>query len=198
MRATIRLVVIVAVLTSAGAALADERTWIVRSEESAATPPDPAVCAAAPFATNVQLGAELWSLRTEGRSGSVEDPARRVVGRATACLQLTSLLFSPGLTQLFYVRFDLPEGSFAGVGSCRISTNDVPVSMLVLAGCTLELVEGPPGMIGGVATSASIFNPTRVPGYGTGSFWTLHTYFDGAAPAPHGRRDHDDGPRGHD
>lgn len=188
----IRWGVVGMVLLAAGGAAADERTWVVRSEESAATPPDPAVCAEAPFATNVQLGAQLSSLKIDGRSGGVVDPSRRVVGRATACLQLTSLLFPAGLTQRFYVRFDLPQGSFAGVGSCLISSNDVPVSMLVLAGCTLELVDGPPGMIGGVATSASIFNPTRLPDFGTGSFWTLHAYFDGPAPREGRERHHDD------
>jgi hypothetical protein len=61
-------------------------------------------------------------------------------------------------------------------GSCPIASNDVPVAGIVLTSCNLVIVSGPPGTIGGLATSASVFNPRRIPGYSTGSYWTLRIY----------------------
>jgi len=52
----------------------------------------------------------------------------------------------------------------------------VPVPGVLLVGCALRLVEKPEGVIGGFATSSTIFNPYGIPGFGTGSVWTLHLY----------------------
>ena len=46
----------------------------------------------------------------------------------------------------------------------------------MLAGCALKLVGAPEGVLGGLVTSASVFNPYSIPGFGTGSVWTLHLY----------------------
>lgn len=164
-----------------GAALADEATTVFRSEEDPTTPADPAVCAQAPFQANVLLGAGLWSVKTRARDGRVVELARRRIGRATACLELTNVMFPKGLAQRFYVRFDLPHGTYVAQGTCTVTSNAVPQPFIVLAGCALELVTGPPGTLGGVVTSASIFNPLRRPGFSTGSVWTIHEYLaDGA------------------
>lgn len=167
MRCSIALVTLWAVAASAG-----EATFVFRSEEDAATPPDPAVCAASPFGSNVKLGASLW------RWG--KHPKR--IGKATACLELTNVMFPQGLVQNFYVKFDLPKGSYVAQGTCTVSSNNVPQNFIILAGCTLKLVSGPPGTQGGMVVSASIFNPLKQPGFGTGSVWTLQEYF---ADVPH-------------
>lgn len=178
------------VLALGRAALADEATYVFRSEEDPTTPPDPAVCAAAPFSTNVRLGASLWSVTTSRRSGKVKDPAARRLGRATACLQLTNVLFPVGLTDNFYVKFDLPSGSYTAVGTCTVASNAVPQPFIVLAGCTLRLVGVPAGSQGGSVTSNSIFNPLQRPGFATGSLWTLHEYVT-APPPSQGHHHHD-------
>jgi hypothetical protein len=54
--------------------------------------------------------------------------------------------------------------------------NEAPSFGVVLAGCALRLTQGPAGFQGGIASSMSIFNPLRLPGAGTGSFWTLRVY----------------------
>jgi hypothetical protein len=41
---------------------------------------------------------------------------------------------------------------------------------------TPDIEKAPPGVVVGVATSASIFNPCGIAGFGTGSVWTLHLY----------------------
>lgn len=173
-----KAMLLVAVL-GAGSALADEKVYQFRSVEDPANPPDLAVCAAAPFRVNVLLGASLWAFETRGRDGKVVEAASRKVGTATACIRLTNFLFPPGLQQEFYVVFSLPSGKYTASGTCTLTSNDVPAAGLVLAGCALKVLSAPAGVAGGVATSASVFNPFRLPGYSTGSYWTLQTYDNG-------------------
>ncbi|MBL8920254.1 MAG: hypothetical protein JNJ54_15415 [Myxococcaceae bacterium] len=173
---TALLVVMVCAGLSAARAWADEVTYQFRSVEDPAFPPDDSVCAQAPFRVNVKLGASLWSQHTRAVDGRVVLPKVLRVGRATACVELTNFLFPPGLAQNFYVVFDLPSGRYTAVGTCTLTSNDVPTAGLVLAGCALDVVAGPQGVVGGVATSASTFNPARLAGYSTGSSWTLQAY----------------------
>ena len=55
----------------------------------------------------------------------------------------------------------------------------MPVPRLILAGCSLRLVAAPEPIEGGIATSNSVFNPFRLPGFDTGSYWTIRGYTDG-------------------
>jgi hypothetical protein len=167
--------IITMVAGTAVAASGGEATYVFASQEDASAPPDAAVCAAAPFATNVQLGASLWSIETGHHDGRVKEHRHRI-GKATACLQLTNVLFPEGLTQQFYARFELPQGTYIGVGTCVVSSNSVPQPFIVLAGCTLKIVSGPSWSLGGMVTSSSVFNPLHRPGFSTGSTWTLQEY----------------------
>jgi hypothetical protein len=187
----VKTLTVFVVLLSAPA-LAGETTYVFRSEEDPATPPDPAVCAAAPFLTNVPLGASLWSFKTRHKNGAVTQERVRRIGTATACLQLTNVLFPQGLVQNFFVRFELPGGTYDAVGTCTVDSNNVPVPFIVLAGCTLQLISGPRGSLGGSAISSSIFNPLHKPGFATGSVWTLHNYWAEPPPDPDRDGDHDD------
>jgi len=173
------------VVLFAGAALADEVQYQFRSTEDPAFPPDPAICDQAPFRVNVQLGASLWSQVVRLRDGKVVVDQARRIGRATACVQLTNFTFPPGLAQNFYAVFDLPSGRYEANGTCTLVSNDVPTGGLVLAGCNLKIVSGPPGVEGGVITSASVFNPAQLPGFATGSLWTVQAYTNGTQPAWH-------------
>lgn len=181
-----RAFIVIAVVGASTGAFGAEETYVFESTEDASTPPDAAVCAAAPFTTTVKLGASLWSIDLKNKDGRVKGTKRRI-GRATACLALTNVLFPEGLTQRFYARFDLPSGSYTALGTCTVSSNSVPQPFIILAGCTLKLVGGPDGSLGGMVTSSSIFNPLRRPGFGTGSTWTLHEYTTAAV-----RRDDED------
>ncbi|MBL8954933.1 MAG: hypothetical protein JNK82_29420 [Myxococcaceae bacterium] len=172
-------------------ALAGEETYVFKSIEDPTFPPDPTVCAAAPFSTNVRLGASLWSVRTRWRDGEVKTRLRRI-GRATACLELTNVMFPEGLEQRFYARFQLPQGAYTAIGTCKVSSNSVPEPFIVLAGCTLKIVSGPGGSLGGMVTSSSIFNPLQRPGYSTGSMWVLHEYTAAPLCRRGGGHHHDD------
>lgn len=157
-------------------ALAGERTLVLKTFEDPRYPADPAVCENAGFApVNVVLGASVWSLQTRASRGDVVNELVRQVGTATGCGRMTSATpFTPG--QLFVIRFNLEDGSYLAAGTCDIVSITVPTAGIMLAGCALAIVSAPPGVLGGIATSASVFNPNEIPGYGTGSVWTLHLY----------------------
>jgi len=73
--------------------------------------------------------------------------------------------------------FQIGKKRVIGEGECVLASNNVPTPGLVLAGCTLAL--GPtPGVRGGVATSNTVFNPLGVPGFDTGSMWTVRLFGD--------------------
>jgi hypothetical protein len=147
------------------------RLYRFRSEEDPSTPPDPAVCAAAPFEPNVRLGATLWADGDGVDEDSEEDETR--FGTATACTRVTDPAFPPGTRLPFYAVFDLAEGRVTASGDATVVSNDVPVAGLVLAACHLRVIEAPPGFTGGAATSLSVFNPAGLTGFNTGSFWTI-------------------------
>lgn len=147
-----------------------------RSVEDPDFPADRSVCAAAGFATNVFLGASLWSEADAASSGRVVNNGVKRIGSATACIRITDPTFPPGLPQQFFARFDTPEGIFTASGACTLISNDVPEPGLVLGGCHLRVVDGPAEMRGGAITSLSIFNPRNLAGYATGSEWTLQFY----------------------
>lgn len=149
-------------LPSAGA-----RVWRFRSQEDASTPPDPGFCASAPFLPNLRLGATLWEEDGYGE---------RRAGRATACARITDPTFPPGARLPFHAVFHLPEGRVVATGEATVVSNDVPVAGVVMAVCHLKVVEAPAGYSGGVACSLSVFNPAGVPGYATGSEWTVRLF----------------------
>ena len=173
---TTRITVLSALLAATLAGAAESRTFIFRSVEDASTPPDPAVCASAPFAANVLLGGSLWWQQTSPFDGRTSARLTRRIGKATACVQLTNFTFPPGLDQNFYVAFDLPEGRFTASGSCKIISNQVPVVGLVLGGCSMSLTGWPQGYTGGAVVSLSTLNPFRLEGYNTGSTYVLQAY----------------------
>lgn len=152
------------------------RLYQFRSEEDPAFAGDPTVCPSAPFATNLRLNATLWATNTRAKDGLTMTESNRRIGTATACARITDPTFPPGKDEAFYVAFDTPAGRFTANGTCQLVSNNVPVPRVVLAGCNLRIVGAPEGFVGGEATSASIFNPARLPGVATGSYWTLLAY----------------------
>ena len=169
----------VAVLAVVSQARADEAVYQFRTEEDPATPPDMRVCAAAPFEANVFLGARVYVPVHRPWDGKVVFESGRRAGKATACVRITDPTFPPGEQVPFYARFNLPGGSFTASGTCTLVSNNVPEAGLVLAGCALSLVQVPRGFVGGTVSSTSVFNPRRLPGYSTGSYYTLYVYRDG-------------------
>ena len=147
-----------------------------RSEEDPSVAPDPKVCEAAGFTSNVRFGATLYSSVARASDGRVVNRDARAIGTATACARITDPRFPPDLRQEFYVQFNLPEGVVRARGGCTLVSNDVPTAGLVLAGCHLRVTEAPSWYRGGAVTSLSVFNPRRLPGFLTGSDYTVQLY----------------------
>jgi hypothetical protein len=157
------------------------RVYQFRTEEDPAVTGAAEFCATAPFHANVLLNASAWATQARASDAAIVNDGARQVGTVVACAQLTNFTFPPGLEQNFAARFDFADGSsYSGVGTCSIISNDVPEPKLVLAGCALQVA--PDALAaGGMATSASVFNPFRLAGYQTGSYWTLQLYDKPAA-----------------
>jgi hypothetical protein len=130
-----------------------------------------------PFSdANLFLGGRMYSMVT--RQGVVTAEQESEIGLAAACAVVTAPLV-PDVLVPFYAEFSFHEGAvYTAQGNAQVTSSDSPDAGVVLAGCALRVVSGPPGCTGGAATSLSIFNPAQAPGAGTGSFWTVRAYFD--------------------
>ena len=173
----VRVLAALLLLAGPAAALAGERTLILKTLEDESTPADLRVCDDAKFAApvNVVLGASVWSLQTRASKGEVMNETIRNLGTATGCGLMTDPRpYAPA--QRFVIQFELEDGTYLADGTCDIVSATVPTAGILLAGCALRLVKAPEGVLGGVVTSASVFNPKGIPGFGTGSVWTLHLY----------------------
>jgi hypothetical protein len=172
-----RMSVCAAVLAVSSSALAGEVMYQFRSEEDPKAVADPvAACKAAPFEANVQLPGSLFVPEPQPADGKVKPGGQKKAGTGLACVRITDRAFPEGSQADMYARFELPEGRFVAVGKCTVVSNAVPRAGLVLAGCALKLTEQPAAYAGGFATSASVFNPMKLPGFNTGSLWTLRVF----------------------
>lgn len=150
-----------------------ERMLVVRTVEDPAISPLPAGC---PFdAPNVRLGATVWAFQTRASDAQVVNKDVVQIGTASACGKIIAPLV-PFVQVPFYVEFNLSEGLVAAEGFCTVTSNNVPQPGLILAGCALTVVDAPAGVAGGSVTSNSVFNPLRLPGFDTGSIWTLRLF----------------------
>jgi hypothetical protein len=177
LRLPVMLALLVAALAVPSAAAADERVLQFRSQEDPTLSGDTAAC---PYESpNLRLRARAEGYDLQGRTGVVTvDADPPLLGTIFACGVITDFLFSPGSEALFYAEFNLSDGTYAAEGTCRITSNTVPVPRVILAGCSLRLVAAPDPVGGGIATSNSVFNPFRLPGFDTGSYWTIRGYTD--------------------
>jgi hypothetical protein len=157
-------------------ALAGEVMYQFRTEEDPKAAVDTEACQAAPFQANVQLPGIISVPETSAADGRVNPGGRKRVGTARVCVRITDRTFPEGSQAEAYARFELPAGRFVAAGRCTAVSNAMPRPGVVLATCALKLTEFPPAYAGGFATSATLFNPLKLPGYGTGSLWTLRVF----------------------
>ncbi len=155
---------------------AEEFALTLRTLDDPEVEPDRALCAAQSFPVNLMLSATVWSTRTDGNTGEVYDDTRSQVGTGTACFSLTDFTFPVGNRFPVTARFKLNTGTYTGTGECRVTSNDKPVRGLILAACSAAVTEGPEGFKGGVATTTTVINVFRLPGFQTGSYLTIRGY----------------------
>jgi len=176
-----KMIVLFAVLSAmvilfGSTGFAGERVIQVRTVEDASVIVGDDICSEAPFTANVRLGAYAWSFQTRASNGSVVNDMINNVGTAKACVRITDFKFTPFSIAQFYIRFTFGQEAYAGIGVCTVTSNNIPEPGLVLAGCSLSLKDHASGADVGIAVSSSVFNPARLPGYETGSYWTLKIY----------------------
>jgi hypothetical protein len=161
-----------------------EKTVILfRSMDDPDIPPDPAICdpANAGFVPNVFLGASLWSSTTRANNGVVVKEKVRQIGTATACALLTDPTFTPfDVEAPFYFEGTVGDLYLAAEGECQVTNNALLEGGPVFVGCYLDVIpqRSTPGIKWGQATSNSTFAPIAVPGFETGSFWSIQLIWE--------------------
>jgi hypothetical protein len=152
----------------------EEFTLVVRTRDDPQVPPDMSVCRNAPFQSSITLGASVWAPGpVPAAPGQAPDDFTIRVGTGTACMHFADPRFPVGSRIPVYAEFVLSQGTYTGLGECTVTSNDKPVQGVLLAGCTAGLVGAPDDVVGGIATTSTVINAGRVPGYQTGSVMTI-------------------------
>jgi hypothetical protein len=177
-----RILAAAALALAALVARADEDVLLLRTQESAEVP---AVCAPG---ENIVLGAFVYAPRTRAHDGLVIREGTRPIGTAVGCGTMTSI--TKGSKAPFRISFDLGRRTVYAAGECTVSDLFAPLAVppypVLLVGCSLAVEPGSDeGLLHGIAGSASVFIPYAIPGYDTGSYWTLHLYYADDQVQPH-------------
>lgn len=158
-------------------AYSGERTFEIHTVDDPGIVIDDSVCASAAFTSNLKVGANAWTYETRTSDGEIVKDLTHKVGTVQACVLITDLNFTQSTIHPMYVQFDLKNGLYNGVGNCTVASNNVPLQGLILAGCTLRLMEQSSGNTVGSAIMSSAFNPFGLSGFAPGSsYWTLRFY----------------------
>jgi hypothetical protein len=168
------LVTVPVAMSANGDDQASERAYVVRTiEDPSIDPIPPARCPGGP---GVLLNANGYAhpIATRASDGMVVQEHPKRVGVIRTCSRVTSI--TEGATALQYAEIELGGDTYTATGACRVTSVGVPQAGVVLAGCALRLQTGPDGFVGGIASSASAVLLGAVPGFNTGSFWTLRVY----------------------
>jgi hypothetical protein len=151
------------------------RTYLVRTVEDPSVPAVPDSDCPSGAGIPIKFRGFSWSLATRASDGMVVNEQIRSVGSVSTCARLTFPIVE-GDTAPTFARIELGGDTYTASGRCRATSNGVPQAGVLLAGCALRLQTGPPGFVGGIATSASVVTLGAVPGFQTGSFWTMRAY----------------------
>ena len=152
----------------------DEHTHVFKSVEDPTVQADLSVCAQASFTPNAVLSASFYAVQGRSADGLIVNSSTKRIGWGTACARITSL--AVGATVPIIGDFNINKNKhLIGEGACVLASNNVPAAGLILAGCTIPLDAGN-GVLGGIATSNTVFNPFGLPGFDTGSVWTVHVF----------------------
>jgi hypothetical protein len=117
---------------------------------------------------------QAYSIATRASDAMVVKEQIRRVGVVRICGRITGL--AEGSTGPANARIEIAGDRYTASGACRATSNGVPEAGIVLLGCALRLNSGPDGFVGGIATSASLSNLGSVPGYKTGSFFSVRVF----------------------
>jgi hypothetical protein len=156
----------------------DEVTYVFRSFESE-VPADIQDCfdLDIPFVTSDAASYDLYSYQSKKTSGVILNGAINRIGHVLTCTDASGI----GPDNFFdfvpaYFKVTLDGIEFLAQGQGRLMSLDVPEAFLGLTTWTLEIIEGPPEVIGGWLVTNSISNVFGVPGYVNGSFASIRLF----------------------
>jgi hypothetical protein len=151
------------------------RTYVVRTLEDPSIDPIPASDCPGGDGVLVNANGYAHPITTRASDGMVVQEKPKQVGVVRTCARITPPI-NEGTTSRSYAVIDLGGDRYTASGACRVTSNGVPQPGVILAGCALRLLTGPAGFVGGSATSASLVTFGPIPGFHTGSFWTLRVF----------------------
>jgi hypothetical protein len=150
-----------------------EHTYVIRTLEDPSISPIPdSDCPSGP-GTLFKANGYAYAIATRASDGMVVQDHVRRVGIVRTCSRVTAI--AEGATAPSTARIDLGGHTYTASGAGRVTSVGVP-NGAVLLGSALRLNTGPDGFLGGNVTSAGLVLLGPVPGFHTGSFWTLRVY----------------------
>lgn len=168
------LVTVPVAMSANGDDQTSERAYVVRTiEDPSIDPIPPTRCPSGP-GTLFNANGYAYSIATRASDGMVVQVHPKRVGVIRTCSRVTSI--AEGATAPSYAEIEIGGDTYTASGVVRATSVGVPQAGVVLAGSALRLQTGPDGFVGGIATSASVVLLGPVPGFHTGSFWTLRVY----------------------
>jgi hypothetical protein len=129
----------------------------------------------------VPLGASLWSSQTRSKDGMMVKEKIRQIGTATAVTALTDLTFNPFDKEApFYFEGDIDGLYITACGECEVTNNAMMEGGPIFVTCYLDVDPelSTEGIKWGQAVSNSTFVLAPIPGFETGSFWTIQLIWE--------------------
>jgi hypothetical protein len=126
------------------------------------------------FVPNVVLGASLWAFQTRSKDGVMVKEKVRQIGTATACMRLTDT------EALNYLEFEIGDLFIAARGACLSTYDAILEGGPMFATCGLSVLpeHSTEGIKWGQASNNSTFAPFPIPGFETGSLWTIQLIWE--------------------
>ena len=183
LKLNISFLFLIAILFVPSMALADaqdfkEVTYVFRSFESE-VPVDIQECfdMDIPFVTTNAANYDIYSFHSKKTNGMVLNETVKSIGHVLTCVDASGI--GPenpwdSVPAYFKVTLDGMELIVQGYG--RFLSLDVPEDLLGLATYTLEIIEGPPEVIGGWLVTNTITNTFGLPGYVNGSYASIRLF----------------------
>jgi hypothetical protein len=184
LKLNISFLFLIAIFFVPGMALADaqdfdEVTYVFRSFESD-VPVDIQECfdMDIPFVTTNAADYDLYSFHSKKTNGRILTENIKKIGHVLTCLDWSGIIawenrFDP-IPAFFKVTLDGMELILQG--QLQFLSFDVPEELLGLSTATLQVVEGPPDVIGGWLVSNTITNLFGLPGYANGSYASIRLF----------------------
>jgi hypothetical protein len=184
LKLNISFLFLIAILFAPSMALADgedfdEVTYVFRSSISE-VPADIQDCfymVDIPFVTTDAGNYDLYSYQSKKTSGVILNGAIKRIGHILTCVDTSGvgpdnfLDFMPA-----YFKVTLDGMELRALGQGRLLSLDVPEPFLGLSTWAVEIIEGPPEVIGGWLVANAITNLFGIPGYVNGSFVSIRLF----------------------